>query len=80
MAMQQSPLIAFSLCPDPFEEVDAVGLAKWQTGFKKGQLAVCGTLVDLELALAEGRLEDAKELYGRLNDIKGNGHDKYGPE
>ena len=72
-AMQQSSLTAFSLCPDPLEEVDAIGLAKWQTGFKKGQLAVCGTLVNLELALAEGRLEDAKELYGRVNDIKGNG-------
>ncbi len=79
-AMQQASLTAFSLCPEPLEEVDALGLAKWRTGFKKGQLAVCGTLVNLELALAEGRLEDAKELYGRLNDIKGNGHDKYDPE
>jgi len=79
-AMQQASLAAFPLCPEPLEEVDAAGLAKWQTGFKKGQLALCGTLVNLELALAEGRLEDAKELYGRLNDIKGNGHDKYDPE
>lgn len=78
--MQLATLAAFQHCPEPLEELDAVGLAKWQTGFKKGQLAVCGTLVSLELALAEGRLEDAKELYARLNEIKGNGHDKYDPE
>lgn len=79
-AMQAASLDAFHHCPPPLKETDAVGTARWTTDFKKAQLSLCTALIDLELALAEGRTEDAKRIYGQLNDHKQKGHDTYDPE
>jgi len=79
-AMQEHALAAMHHCPAPLTEVDAAGAAKWEINFKRMQLMVCDTLLELELAVVEGRLDDAKALYGKLNDLKGKGHDTYDPE
>ena len=78
--MQQHALAALDHCPAPLTQVDAAGAAKWEIQFKRLQLQVCDELLQLELAIVEGRLEDAKAAYGRLNDLKGKGHDTYDPE
>jgi hypothetical protein len=78
--MQEHALSAMHHCPPPLTDVDADGAAKWDINFKRMQLMVCDTLLQLELAIVEGRLADAKALYGKLNDLKGKGHDTYDPE
>lgn len=79
-AMQAASLDAYFHCPAPFEEKDAAATARWETDFKKAQLKLCGEFVELELALAEGRIEDASKIYRGLNDHKKQGHKVYDPE
>ena len=78
--MQGHALAAMNHCPAPLEEVDAAGAAAWEINFKRAQLHLCDALLTLELAVVEGRLEDAKTIYGSLNDIKSKAHDVYDPE
>lgn len=74
--MQANALEAFGHPPDlPLGE-DATPVA-WRVGFQRQILALLDQLLVLELAVDEGRVDDAKAAYGELSRIKGEGHDLY---
>lgn len=46
-------------------------------GFKKMQAQLITTLMDLEIAVLEGRDDDASDLVQKLAQLKQDGHDKF---
>ena len=51
--------------------------AGWTIGFKRKMLGLADVLLQLELAVSEGRTEDAGKLLGTAFEMKSDGHDVY---
>jgi len=78
--MRKAALLAFPLCPDAPQGFSKAEQVKWRVDFQRKILSVCDGTLQLELALAEGRMEDAKTIYKSLSDIKKEGHETYDPD
>lgn len=78
--MRNAALQALPHCPEAPQGLSKAEQVKWRVGFQRKLLAVCDGTLRLELALAEGRQEDAKEIYKDLGGIKKEGHDTYDPD
>jgi len=65
--------------PAPEGSSDAEQL-QWRIGFERKMLAVADTMLQLELALADGDLETAQDLYRAAGGIKKEGHETYDPD
>lgn len=78
--MQKSALEALPLCPEPFQPLSDLEQRAWRIGYERKILAVADGLLQLELAIAEGRFDAAKEIYSHLGGLKKEGHDTYVPE
>lgn len=77
--MKEAALTALPLCPEPFTPLEGVARVAWRIDFERRILAVADTLLQLELAFVESRLEDAKKLHEGLAKLKKDGHDLYVP-
>lgn len=77
--MQAAAVSAFGLCPEPFTPMTDLEKTAWRIGFDRKMLAVADGLLQLELALVEGRYEEAKEIHSQLTGLKKEGHDGYTP-
>lgn len=75
--MQAAAVSSFGLCPQPFAPMTDAEQTAWRIGFDRKVLAVADGLLQLELALVEGRLEEAKEIHSQLTGLKKDGHDGY---
>jgi len=78
--MRNAALQALPHCPEAPGGLSKAEQVKWRVDFQRKLLAVCDGTLRLELALAEGRQEDAKEIYKELGGIKKEGHDTYDPD
>ncbi len=77
--MEEAALLAVPLCPDPFTPMDETQKTVWRIGFERRILAVADGLLQLEQALVENRLEDAKKQHEALMKLKKDGHNTYIP-
>lgn len=77
--MQAAAVSSFGHCPQPFTPMTDTEKVAWRIGFDRKVLAVADGLLQLELALVEGRLEEAKEIHSQLTGLKKEGHDGYTP-
>lgn len=75
--MQEHALVAFANPPAAQPGTADKDAALWTIEFHREILAVAGGLLDVEQALVEGRVDDAKASLGKLNDMKKAGHDKF---
>ncbi len=75
--MQRNAMTAFCQSPPPKEGASAKDTALWEITFRRQILELEGALLDLEQAVVEGRIEDAKQGYARLNELKKLGHEKF---
>ncbi|MDA0667805.1 MAG: cytochrome b562 [Planctomycetota bacterium] len=78
--MRNSALEAMPYCPEAPAGLSELEQVKWRVDFQRKLLAVADGTLRLELALAEGKQEDAKEIYKTLGGIKKEGHDTYDPD
>lgn len=67
-------------CPDAPAGMSELEQIKWRVDFQRKLLAVADGTLRLELALAEGNQDDAKEIYKSLGNVKKEGHDTYDPD
>ncbi|TDJ78026.1 MAG: hypothetical protein E2O39_01650 [Planctomycetota bacterium] len=79
-AMQGHGIQAFALGPEPPETLPAAEHAEWSVNFRRQILKVVDQLLVVELAVSEGRTEDAKSAYKELGQLKNAGHDTYQPD
>ncbi len=79
-AMMQYALEAMKYCPPAPEGFSPTEVVKWKVDFQRKLLSVCDHMLQIELALAEGRIQDAQNLYRAVADIKKEGHETYDPE
>lgn len=77
--MQAAALTSVSLCPEPFVPMSDAEKVVWRIGYERKMIAVLDGLLQLELALVEGRHEYAKGIYSQLTGLKKEGHDTYTP-
>ena len=73
-SMQAAAVEALGHPPAPHDDGSPIA---WRIGFQRQLVALLDQLLVLELALAEGRVDDAKASYATLNEIKKAGHDRY---
>ncbi|MFK5955378.1 MAG: hypothetical protein QM477_02925 [Planctomycetota bacterium] len=78
--MRHAALEALPLWPDAPQGLSKSEQVKWRVDFQRKLLAVCDGTLQIELALAEERPEDAKAVYKTLLGIKKEGHDTYDPD
>jgi len=78
--MRSSALEAMPYCPEAPAGLSKLEQVKWRVDFQRKLLAVADGTLRLELALAEGNQEDAKEIYKALGGIKKEGHNTYDPD
>lgn len=76
-SMEAHGLEAFALGPEPPATLAADKHAEWSVDFRRQVLKVVDQLLVVELAVSEGRTEDAKNAYKMLAQLKNAGHDKY---
>lgn len=77
--MKTAALESLPMCPEPFTPMDATQKEVWRIGFERRMLAVADGILQLEQALVENRLEDAKKQYEAMGKLKKDGHDTYIP-
>jgi len=77
--MQAAALTAVSLCPEPFNPLSDTEKIVWRIGYERKMLTVIDGLLQIELALVEGRHDEAREIYSQLTGLKKEGHDTYTP-
>lgn len=77
--MQAAALLSVGHCPDPFTPMSETDKRVWRIGFERKMLAVTDGLLQIELALVEGRHDEAREFYSQLTGLKKEGHDTYTP-
>ncbi|MCH2113241.1 MAG: hypothetical protein MK213_10310 [Planctomycetes bacterium] len=75
--MESAVFESMNHCPEPFTEMTAKEQAIWEVGFRRSLLRLATTMVNMELALLEGRMEDAQNLYRELGASKKSGHNDY---
>ncbi|MEM9381069.1 MAG: hypothetical protein AAGB93_14045 [Planctomycetota bacterium] len=75
--LQAAALVGFQNPPTPEEALEGDALVEYTADFRKRMLAVCTTLVDLEVALQKEDKDAAKALYKALGKHKKDGHDAY---
>jgi len=75
--MQEHALKAMHVPFKMAEKVSGDAKKKMIAGYKKVQGQLVIELINLEIALEEGRKEDAKALVEKLGALKKEGHDKY---
>ena len=75
--LQAAALVGFNHVPAPEEALEGDALVDFSADFRKRMLAVCITLVDLEVALQKEDKDAAKALYKALGKHKKEGHDTY---
>lgn len=78
--MMKNALEALKYVPEAPEGMGGVDRVQWRVDFQRKMLSVCDHLLQIELALAEGRREDARLLYRAVSDLKKEGHDTYDPD
>ncbi|MHC4823689.1 MAG: hypothetical protein ACYTEP_06690 [Planctomycetota bacterium] len=78
--MMKSALEALKYVPEAPEHMSGADVVQWRVDFQRKMLSVCDHLLQVELALAQGRHEDAKMLYRAIGDLKKEGHDTYDPD
>ena len=78
--MMKNALEALKYVPEAPENLAGADVVQWRVDFQRKMLSVCDHLLQIELALAQGRHEDARLLYRAVADIKKEGHDTYDPE
>ncbi|MBT3339689.1 MAG: hypothetical protein HOM34_07000 [Planctomycetes bacterium] len=79
-SMEVAAMDSYRFTPDAPAELKGNDLRAYNTGFRKGMLAIAMTVVDMELAVLDGRNADAKKGYQQLSRVKKGGHKKYKPE
>lgn len=75
--MQAAALAAFQNAPPPLEGAEAT---PWRVDFQRTSLKLLDELLELELAVFEGRTEDAKASFAALGEIKSAAHDRFQPK
>ncbi|MDP6850528.1 MAG: hypothetical protein QGH51_01515 [Planctomycetota bacterium] len=76
-AMQSAALECLPFCPNPPETFSNEEALLWNLQYRRSMLQVCSELCELELAVIEGRQEDAQTLFRSLGSIKKKGHRTY---
>ncbi len=79
-SMEEAAIDAYKFTPEAPVGMKGDELRTHNTGFRKGMLMTAMTVVDMELAILEGRDADAKKGYQQLMRVKKGGHKKYKPE
>ena len=79
-SMQDATLESFPLCPDPLSPLSEKETLLWNLEYRRAMLQVCSELCELELAVIEGRQDDAQSLLRALGSIKKKGHRAYKEE
>ena len=73
-AMEQAVLEGFAFSPAPFGELSAIELRTWDVRFRRSLLALADQFCAVELALLEGKHQEAQTLYRELGKLKKSGH------
>ena len=76
--MQGAVHAAKTQTPERISEAkDDKAKAEFMNGFRKQMITLEKTLLDLETAAIDNKLEDAKKVYESLKPLKKEGHSKY---
>jgi hypothetical protein len=75
--LQSNAATALGHPPAPPAGSDGTATALWNIAFRRQILGVLEGMLDLEQALVEGRLDDARSSYAHLNKLKAAGHDRF---
>ena len=73
-AMEQAVLEGFAFSPAPFGELSAIELRTWDVRFRRSLLSLADQFCAVELALLEGKYQEAQALYKELGKFKKAGH------
>ena len=76
-SMQLNAMTAFGQTPPAVEGANEKDTALWNIQFRRQIVELEVALLDLEQAIVEGRVEDAKQGYAKLNELKKLGHEKF---
>jgi len=79
-AIKGLALKAVPHCPPAAEGLSEAEQMQWRVDYERKMLAVADGMLQLQLAMTNGDIPAAQELYRSVGDIKKEGHDTYDPE
>lgn len=75
--LEQGVLSARLLTPPKLRTVEEKDKPAFVAGYRKQMMTLLKAMADLEIALIDGKLDDAQKLTDEIDNIKKSGHDAY---